>query len=168
MVSASNIPKYLCISFSASVLLLSWFGSSIPHVRCRLPHFITSMTHFSMPNSIPMSWLYILTAYIRVSCSFSLPVLVFPILYYYYFKRFHTSVNWWFTTGVWVTTSLLKSPGLFSVFWSILIVRLGDFYLSIYLQVLESLYQSFDDCTDRINYNWYHSHFHVPLFFSVL
>ena len=33
--------------------------------------FITSISHFSMPNSIPMSWLYILTASISVSCSFS-------------------------------------------------------------------------------------------------
>ena len=29
------------------------------------------MAHFSMPNSIPISWPYILTAYIRVSNSFS-------------------------------------------------------------------------------------------------
>ena len=42
--------------------------------------------------------------------------------YYYYFTYlgdFHTSVSRWFSTGVWVTTSLLKSPGLFSVFWPI-------------------------------------------------
>ena len=30
---------------------------------------------------------------------------------------FHISVSWWFFTGVWVTASLLKSPGLVSVFW---------------------------------------------------
>ena len=29
---------------------------------------------------------------------------------------FHISVSWWFFTGVWVIASLLKSPGLFSVF----------------------------------------------------
>ena len=33
---------------------------------------MTSRAHFSMPNSIPMSWLYILTVCIRVSSSFSL------------------------------------------------------------------------------------------------
>ena len=41
--------------------------------------------------------------------------------YYYYYlliKVFHISVSWWYFTGVWVTASLLKSPGLFSVFWS--------------------------------------------------
>ena len=40
--------------------------------------------------------------------------------YYYYYlliKVFHISISWWFFTGVWVTASLLKSPGLFSVFW---------------------------------------------------
>ena len=35
------------------------------------------------------------------------------------FRVFHTSVSRWFLTGVWVTASLLKSPGLFSVFWPI-------------------------------------------------
>ena len=65
MVSASNIPKYLLVSISQSVLifldlvvlfLLSWVI------------FISS--HFSMPNSIPISWLYI-----------SLPVLGFTVLF---------------------------------------------------------------------------------------
>ena len=71
MVSASKIHNYLFISFSPSVLILSWFGSSIPSVLYRLLLFITSMTQFSIPNSIPMSWLYILTACMRVSSSFS-------------------------------------------------------------------------------------------------
>ena len=35
-------------------------------------------------------------------------------------RVFHTSVSKLFSPGFWVTTSLLKSPGLFSVFWSIL------------------------------------------------
>ena len=40
--------------------------------------------------------------------------------YYYYvysFWVFHVSVSWWSFNGVWVTASLLKSPGLFSVIW---------------------------------------------------
>ena len=32
---------------------------------------------------------------------------------------FHASVSWWLLAGVWETVSLLKSPGLFSVFWQI-------------------------------------------------
>ena len=42
------------------------------------------------------------------------------IYYYYYYsliRAFHISVSRWFFTGVWVIASLLKSPGLFSVFW---------------------------------------------------
>ena len=37
---------------------------------------------------------------------------------------FFISVNWWSFTGVWVKASLLKSPGLFSVFWLISILML--------------------------------------------
>ena len=40
--------------------------------------------------------------------------------YYYYYlviRDVHISVSWWFSTGLWGTASLLKSPGLFSVFW---------------------------------------------------
>ena len=48
--------------------------------------------------------------------------------YYYYYHYFillgvfHTSISWWFLTGVGVTASLLKSPGLFLIFWPILIM----------------------------------------------
>ena len=45
--------------------------------------------------------------------------------YYYLFIRvFHTSVSWWYFTRDWVTASLLKSPGLFSVFWAFSIMLL--------------------------------------------
>ena len=37
---------------------------------------------------------------------------------------FHISVSWWSFTRVWVTASLLKSPGLFSVFRSFSIMLL--------------------------------------------
>ena len=35
--------------------------------------------------------------------------------WFYFLWVFHTCVSWWSFTGVWVITSLLKSPGL--VFW---------------------------------------------------
>ena len=49
---------------------------------------------------------------------------VIKLNYYYYYysyswRVFHISVSRWSFTEVWVTSSLLKSPGLFSVFWSI-------------------------------------------------
>ena len=38
------------------------------------------------------------------------------IIIIYSFRVFHITISWWFFTWVWVTASLLKSPGLFSVF----------------------------------------------------
>ena len=50
-------------------------------------------------------------------------VRLFPRHYYYHYftpwRFLHTSVTWWSSTGVWMTTRLLKSLGLFSVFWLI-------------------------------------------------
>ena len=40
VVFAFSIPKYLYVSFSQSVLIFSWVGSSIPFVICRFPLFI--------------------------------------------------------------------------------------------------------------------------------
>ena len=53
----------------------------------------------------------------------SSPINSFSMFYYYYYyyysliRTFRISISRWFFTGVWVTASLLKSPGLFSVFW---------------------------------------------------
>ena len=43
---------------------------------------------------------------------------------YYLLRVFHIRFSWWSFTEVWVTASLLKSPGLFSVFWSFSIMLL--------------------------------------------
>ena len=40
----------------------------------------------------------------------------------YSLRVFPISVSWWFSTRVWVTESLFKPPGLFSVFWPIIII----------------------------------------------
>ena len=55
----------------------------------------------------------------------------------------------------------IKFPGLFSV----LCCRLDGLYFYSYLEVFQSLSQSFRDCSKWTNYNWYHSHLHVPLLF---
>ena len=70
IVLASNIPKYMYVSFSPSVLIFSWFASFIPSVRSRFPLFHHYHGIFSMPNSLPMSCLHILTACVRVPRSF--------------------------------------------------------------------------------------------------
>ena len=41
--------------------------------------------------------------------------------YFAPFRVFHNNVSQWFLPGVWVTASLLKSPGLSSLLWPILI-----------------------------------------------
>ena len=64
-----------------------------------------------------------------------------------------------------------KSPQVFRTLLSILnnlnnaVVWLG-LPSSSYFQILQSLYQSFGDCTKSTNYNWYHRNFHVPQFFQ--
>ena len=42
---------------------------------------------------------------------------IINIIIIYSSRVFHISISWWFFTGVWVIASLLKSPGLVSVFW---------------------------------------------------
>ena len=42
--------------------------------------------------------------------------MLFIIIIFLLGSFFYISINWWFSTGVWVTASLLRSPGLFSVF----------------------------------------------------
>ena len=44
--------------------------------------------------------------------------------------------------------------------------RLDGYHSSSYFRVLQSLYQSFRDCTKSTNYNCYNRHFHVPQFFQ--
>ena len=65
--------------------------------------------------------------------------------YHHYFtalRVFHMNINWWPFAWVWVTPSHLKSPGPFSVVLPILIMH-------SYLQFLQPLYQSFNNCTDH-------------------
>ena len=47
-------------------------------------------------------------------------IIIIIIIIIFSFRVFHISVSWWFFTGVWVTASLLKSPGLVSGFWPFL------------------------------------------------
>ena len=44
-------------------------------------------------------------------------LLLLLIIIIYSFRVFHVSVSWGVFIGVWVTASLLKSPGLLSGFW---------------------------------------------------
>ena len=84
--------------------------------------------------------------------------------YYYYFTHlrvFHTSVSWWFSIGVWVRTSLLKSLGLYLVFWPISTVLMVLLFPSPLFPVL-ILWWVYECAIS----NWYHFYCHVPFFFS--
>ena len=94
----------LCVSFSRTDAGL-----------CIYNLFVWSHFNF-LHNS---QWITVLTQ----SCQ----VLYYYYYYYYYYlliRVFHISVSWWSFTGDWVTANLLKSPGLFSVFWPFLIMLL--------------------------------------------
>ena len=61
-------------------------------------------------------------------------------LLYYSLRVFHTSVSWWSFTEVRVAASLIRSPGLFSVFWSILtIIYVGWSWFILWFSTLSAL-----------------------------
>ena len=75
-------------------------------------------------------------------------------------------VSWWFLTGVWMTASLLKSPWLFSVFWSILIMQQLGWSLLVLLFPSPPVPLSILDYTKWIIYNWCYSQFHLSQLFQ--
>ena len=86
--------------------------------------------------------------------------------HYYYLQDFPTSVSWWSFTGVWVTGRILRSPGLFSVFWLISAIQWMESIRPV-IYIL-SLCQAFWDYFKRTNYKLYPWNPHVPHLFLVL
>ena len=92
--------------------------------------FIFTLRSTETPKSTKCLFFCFVGKY-RVSFAWELPIplsphnLLIQFLYelsiddfnIYSFRVFHIRVSWWSFTGFWVTASLLKSPGLFSVFW---------------------------------------------------
>ena len=73
-----------------------------------------------------------------------------------------------FITGVWmmqVSSSLQDSSQYSDRSWQC--CSLGSLPPSPYFQLLQSLYQSFRDCTKSTNFYWYNRHFLVAFFFSI-
>ena len=96
---------------------------------------------------------------------------MYKIIYYYFFgsllRVFPTSISRWCLTGVWVTTSLLKSPRLFSVFWPISVMQwfgwsplVQSFLSSPVLGLI------FGGLTKSISHDRCYRHFHVPKHFQ--
>ena len=90
-----------------------------------------SIVFFSIPQQVPGSYLSVLLC---AQPERQILLCRQPgrqiIIIIYSFWVFHISVSWWFFTGVWVTASLFKSPGLVSGFWPFLaILSLGQLLL---------------------------------------
>ena len=77
VVSTFIIPNYLWFYFSLSVRKLSWVGSSIPFLVSLFPFLIISMVYFLIPNSIAISWLYILIVWIKFFFFFFMCMFIF-------------------------------------------------------------------------------------------
>ena len=77
-----------------------------------LPTYLLLFLSFSLPASV-------LTLRAADISAIWIPAKKSQRLHYYYYysliRAFHISISQWFFTGVWVTASLLKSPGLFLV-----------------------------------------------------
>ena len=86
--------------------------------------------------------------------------------YYYYYsliRVFHISVSWWYFTEDWVTASLLKSPGVFSVFWPFSIMLLfGWSSLGRPLPNIPGPLITFSYRAKGTNHHWYNCLLQVP------
>ena len=71
MVSASNVPMYLWVSFYSNVVFFSWLSSSILSVMCHFQILIINMVHFLC--QIPSLY---------SNCISSLPVEGLPIIFH--------------------------------------------------------------------------------------
>ena len=78
-------------------------------------------SHYSEFHVSPRSAFYqLFIKSMKLFIHFLLTISCCCYYFHYYYSliwAFHISVSRWFFTGVWVTASLLKSPGLFLVFW---------------------------------------------------
>ena len=122
-----------CIVISFLVLWSICLSSSLVHLR-KGPEYLTSvtaqvfipLTRFLLESFVSSSFLVLLRysfwilSFISTCLMVSASIIIIIIIYS--FRVFHISVNWWFFTGVWVTASLLKSPGLVSGFWPFLVM----------------------------------------------
>ena len=82
------------------------------------------------------------------------------VCFVFTYAIFYTGSKWWVFTGISVIASLLRSPGLFSVVWSISqSYGLDSFDASSDLQL--TIFQVFWCCSMGTNCNWCHRYFHL-------
>ena len=68
--------------------------------------------------SFPLVWWCPLPIFPSI-CKFPFHQLLLLLLLFYSLRVFHINISWWSFTRVWETASFPKSPGPFSVFWTI-------------------------------------------------
>ena len=139
--------------------------------------FIISRAHFSMPNSIPIFWLYILIVCIRVF-SFLLFLkkylgivnvnwsFIFSCDYYYYTCEFFTPA---LAGGLSLESEWQQVSSCLQEFFNILSQQfccLDRLDSASGFRLFQCLFQAFADCSKCINYNSYHRHLHIPIFSS--
>ena len=102
--------------------------------------------HLMFSKSFPQS----------LSDTFVLRLYIKLLLLFYFMREFHTSIRLWSFTGVWETANLLKSPGMFSVFW--LMLPIGWSLLFLRFPTFLTPYKPFGDRRKGISYNWHLCH----------
>ena len=105
------------ISFDLFLLVTLYF--SVVILVCT-SHY--GLVCFPFPVSFACSRNFRCPSSLIIIIIITIKIIINIIVIIYSFRVFHISVTWWFFTGVWVTASLLKSPGLFSVFWPFSII----------------------------------------------
>ena len=87
---------------------------TVPNAPITIGIIVTCMFYsfFQFPSKVEV---LILFTFLQIYSLVSRDSIIIIIIYS--FRVFHISVRWWIFTGFWVTASLLKCPGLVSVFW---------------------------------------------------
>ena len=126
----------LSFSLLSHIQIISWVISLVSRLTY-IPR-IPEVLHLCRPWKWRIIFWHLEFAYVISRLSNQLvvgPFVWVPVSsnYYNYYltplRVFHTSVSWWFLTGVWETASLLKSPGLVSVFRPILVLMVFTCHL---------------------------------------
>ena len=96
----------------------------VPNAPITIGTIVTFMFHIfynSLSRSRYLSFFSLSFRFILWSAGIAkstiLLLLIIIIIIIYSLRVFHISFIWWFLTGIWMTASLLKSLGLFSIFW---------------------------------------------------
>ena len=123
-----------CWILCGSLSLSSYLRSYNPSLSVCCIHYLYSLQIWSLFLFLYIAfylvffWALFILASILFNKLFWVAIIIIIIIkfiiIYYSLEFFHFSISWWSFTGDWVTASLLKSPGLFSVFWPFSIMLL--------------------------------------------